>query len=178
MIGLFIACLILLGFDWFGILPLAGFGQLAKPGVIVLAVITGSLSITGIGAFVINRLTSRRKQSLLSAHRQTKLLENEHTKAMAEIAALQRIDHLSSQEVRYLADCLRKGSQSFYTYVHSPSVTTLMGKELVYTPGGTHNQDHYPFTIFDFAWKALLERKDQILARDDENRKREDEENK
>ncbi len=176
MIGLFIACVVLLGFDWAEILALADFGQLAKPIVIALAVLSGSLSITGVGAFVKDQLTNRRKMSLLAARRQLKLQETESRRAKAEAAALDRIDHLSSQEIRYLANCLRKDSQSFYTYVHSSSVTTLMGKGLVYTPGGTHNQDHYPFTISDFAWKALLARKDEILARDNKNRKKEQEE--
>jgi hypothetical protein len=49
-----------------------------------------------------------------------------------------------------------------------------MGKGLVYTPGGTHHQDHYPYTIADFAWKVILERKEEILEKDAENRKREE----
>lgn len=176
MIGLCIASVALLGLDQAGILALVDFGQLIKPLVIVLAVLSGSLSIAGIGAFIKDQLMGHRKQSLLAARRELKFQEAKIRREKAESAALERIDHLSSQEIWHLADCLRKGSQSFYTYVHSPSVTTLMGKGLVYTPGGTHNQDHYPFTIFDFAWKALLAQKDEILARDDENRKREGEE--
>jgi hypothetical protein len=176
MIGLCIASVVLLGLDRAEILVLADFGQLTKPLVVVLAVLSGSLAITGIGAFIKDQLTNRQKQSLLAARRELKLQEAETRRAKAESVALERIDHLSSQEIRHLAGCLRKGSQSFYTYVHSPSVTTLMGKGLVYTPGGTHNQDHYPFTISDFAWKALLARKDDILARDNEHRKREEEE--
>lgn len=176
MIGLCIASVALLGLDWAGILPLVDFGQLTKPLVLVLAVLSGSLSIAGIGAFIKDQLMGHRKQSLLASRRELKLQEAKIRREKAESAALERIDHLSSQEIRHLADCLRNRSQSFYTYVHSPSVTTLMGKGLVYTPGGTHNQDYYPFTISDFAWKALLARKDEILARDNENRKREEEE--
>ena len=176
MIGLCIASVVLLGLDRAEILALADFGQLTKPLVVVLAVLSGSLAITGIGAFIKDQLTNRQKQSLLAARRELKLQEAETRRAKAESAALEPIHHLSSQEIWHLAGCLRKGSQSFYTYVHSPSVTTLMGKGLVYTPGGTHNQDHYPFTISDFAWKALLARKDEILARDNEHRKREEEE--
>jgi hypothetical protein len=176
MIGLCIASVVLLGLDRAEILVLADFGHLTKSLVIVLAVISGSLSITGVGAFIKDKLVSVRKQSLFAARHELKRQEVEIRRARTESAALGRIDHLSSKEIRHLADCLGKGSQSFYTYVHSPSVTTLISKGLVYTPGGTHNQDHYPFTIYDFAWKALLARKDEILARDNENKKREEEE--
>jgi hypothetical protein len=108
--------------------------------------------------------------------RQLRAQEKESERANAQGAALERIEHLSPKELRYLANCLREGSQSFYTYVHSPPVTTLMGKGLVYTPGGTHQQDHYPFTIYDFVWKALIERRDEILEKDSANKKKEDEE--
>lgn len=174
MIGLCIASVVILGLDWAGILALADFGQLTKPVVIVLAVLSGSLSITGIGAFIKDQVMGHRKLSLLTARRELTLQEAKTNREKAESASLERIDHLSSQEIRHLADCLRKGSQSFYTHVHTPSVTTLMGKGLVHTPGGTHNQAYYPFTISDFAWKALLARKDEIIEKDNENRKREE----
>ena len=176
MIGLCIHSVILLVLDQAGILALVDFGQLTKPFVIVLAVLSGSLSIAGIGAFIKDQLMGHRKRTLLAARRELKLEEVRIEREKAESEALERIDHLSSQEIRHLADCLRKGSQSFYTYAYCPHVTTLMGKQLVYSPGGKHNQDHYPFTISDFAWKALLARKDEILARDNENRNREEEE--
>ncbi len=176
MIGLFIASIVLLGLDWVTILNLAVFGKFAKPGVIALTVISGSLSLTGIGAFVKDQLMKRQKNSLFVLRRQLRLQERENERTKAESSALERIDHLSPEELRYLADCLKKGSQSFYTYVYSPSVAALMGKGLVYTPGGSHHQDHYPYTIQDFAWKALLAKKDEILSKDSENRKREKEE--
>lgn len=178
MIGLCIASVVLLGFDHAGILALVDFGQLVKPSVIVVAVVSGALSITGIGAFITDLLMGHRKQSLLALRREVKLQEEKIRREKAESVALERIDHLSSQEIRHLADCLRKESQSFYTYVHTPSVTTLIGKGLVYTPGGQHHQDYYPFTVSDFAWKALLVRKDEILAKDNENRKKEEEDNR
>lgn len=175
MIGLCMASVVLLGLDWTGILALADFGQLTRPLVIVLAVGSGSISITSIGSFIKDQLMGHRKQSLFTARRELKLQEDKIKIEKAQNAALERIDHLSMQELRYLADCLKEGTQSFYTYAHSPYAKTLIAKELVYTPGGTHNQDYYPFTIFDFVWKALLARKDEILARDTENREKEEE---
>lgn len=169
------AFLALLGLDWAAILPLSTFGELTKPIVIVLIVISGSLSITGIGAYLRDQWARRKSHSIVTTRRQLRAQEKEGERAKAQGAALERIDYLSSKELRYLANCLRESSQSFYTYVHSPAVTTLMGKGLVYTPGGTHHQDHYPFTIYDFVWKALIERRGEILARDSANEKREDE---
>jgi hypothetical protein len=84
-----------------------------------------------------------------------------------------RIEHLSNQELRYLAGCLSENSQTFNTYVHSPAATTLVSKGLVYTPGGTHHQDHYPFIINDFVWAYLLGQRDEIIERDRENREAE-----
>ena len=175
MIGMFIASVVLLGLDSAAILHLDDFGQLAKPITIVMIVLSGALSITGVCALVYDHVTSIRKHTALTVRRQLRQREFEEQKRKAEKATLERIEYLSPSELRHLARCLREGSQSFYTYVHSPSVTTLMGKGLVYTPGGTHHQDHYPFTIFDFVWKALLARKDEILAWDQANKKREEE---
>ncbi len=135
--------------------------------------ISGSLSLTGGIAFFVDVHKSRNRQTLLAGRQQLRAQEAREQRAQAEASALERLDHLAPQELRYLADALQSGSQSFYTYVHSPAVTTLAGKGLVYTPGGTHHQDHYPFTISDFAWKALLARKGEILARDDQNRESE-----
>ena len=99
----------------------------------------------------------------MESRRKLRNTEAEEKRAERERAVLERIKYLAPQELCHLADCLREGQQSFYTYVHSPSVTTLMGKGLVYTPGGTHNQDHYPFTIFDFAWKHLQSIENEVI---------------
>lgn len=174
MIGLFIASVALLGLDKASVIQLADFGALAKPVVIILIVISGSLSITGIGAFIKDQVVNRKKRSLFAMRQELRAQEKQNQKAEAQATALERVDHLSPKELRYLANCLRDGSQSFYTYVHSPPVSTLMGKGLVYTPGGAHHEDHYPYTIVDFAWKALLDRKEEIISKDEENRKKEE----
>jgi hypothetical protein len=51
-----------------------------------------------------------------------------------------------------------------------------MAAHLVGSPGGTANQDHYPYYVVDFVWDALLERRDEFLAKDEENKRREEEE--
>ena len=115
-----------------------------------------------------------KRQSLLSVRRQIRSKELEDGRAKAQRVVLERLNYLCAEELRYVADCLREGSQSFYTWVHSPHAATLVSKGIVISPGGTHHQDHYPFSIVDFVWKELLAKKAEILARDDENRKREE----
>lgn len=176
LLGIAIACVVLLVLDHKTLLDLGAFGTLTKPLVIVALVFTAALSVTGIGGLIYEFVTDGRKNTALQAERIAREKELREQSELERAAVLERLNHLAPRELRYLADALREGSQSFYTYVHSPPVTTLMGKGLVYTPGGTHHQDHYPFTIHDFVWKALLQRKAELIARDDANQKREDEE--
>lgn len=173
MIGFFLACSILLVFDYAEILKLNQFGKLAKPILIILTIFSGSLSLTGIISYFKDLISEKRKPSLLAARRKLKAAEDEKERIETEHENLQRLDHLSHEEIVYLADCLRKGSQSFFTYVHSPPVTTLMGKGLVYTPGGAHHQDHYPYTVCDYVWVALLERKDEFIEKDEAHKREE-----
>lgn len=177
VIGVFIACIVLIAFDWKNVIELKQFGEVTKPIVIVIAVLAGSLSLTGIIDFFKNLFISSQMRKALVERRQIREKEEKNKRDEFQKVALERLEHLSCQEIRYLANCLREGSQSFFTYVHSSPVTTLMGKGLVYTPGSTHHQDHYPFTIYDFVWEELLKRKDEFLEKQ-ANCEREDEEQK
>ena len=119
-----------------------------------------------------------RKHTLLQQRREIRKVEQEEEINTNKQRVIERIPHLSKGELRYLANCVRDNSQSFTTYVHSPSATTLCSKGLIYTPGGTHHQDYYPFVVNDFVWKHLLENSDEIIARDEENKRIEEEEKK
>lgn len=88
---------------------------------------------------------------------------------------LARIDYLSGAELRYVAEALRRNEQSFTAYAESPHVATLKAKGFVHTPGGVYEMD-FPFVFLDFAWKALLARKPELLAKDDENERKQKEE--
>ncbi len=150
-IGVALACSTLLVLDSRSVLLLGTFGSLTRPLVIVALVVAAALSITGIGAIVVKHIQRKLERA----------------------AVLERLEHLAPFELRLLADAIKEKRQSFYTYVHSPHVATLMAKGIVHSPGGTHNQDHYPFTINDFVWKYLLERKDDFIYRDETNKKSE-----
>ena len=102
----------------------------------------------------------RHKATLLSRRRDIRREEAKRDRAEYEAQILKRLAYLSEEELAFAANCLRKNEQSFLAYVFSPPVSNLKAKGLVGSPGGTHHQDYYPFYFFDFAWEALLERKE------------------
>jgi hypothetical protein len=111
-------------------------------------------------------------RSSFSARREVRRGEEQRARLEREAAVLKRLDYLSAEEIDYLADCLRKNEQSFLAYAHSPTVANLMAKGLVATPGGKYHMDHYPYLILDFAWEALLARKDEFITKDDEHKRK------
>ena len=135
----------------------------------------GALSLTAIVSYLIDLIGVEKKRTLLQQRRDIRKQENEEQLNENKQKVLNRISHLSKEELRYLADCLRENSQSFTTYVYSPYASTLGSKGLIYSPGGTHNQDYYPFVINDFVWNHLLENREKIIAQDDENKRIEEE---
>jgi hypothetical protein len=174
MIGLALACYALLWLDSAKHFDLSIFGDLTKPSVVVLMVVTSALAVSGICAVAYEIFIAKRKRGALAERKRARKKEAEELSIAKKAAALDRLNYLSPEELRYLADCLRKENQSFTTWVHSSYASTLAAKGLIYTPGGTHHQDHYPFTITDFAWSELLRRKDEFIAQDDENKKKQD----
>lgn len=174
--GVFLASIILLLLDNTEILALSTFGSLAKPITVLICVVSGALTFTAIIALLIEIAASERKKTLLQQRREMRKVEESEKIERQKQRVLRRIDHLSKDELNYLARCLRENTQTFTTYVHSPSAATLCSKGLIYTPGGTHHQDHYPFVVNDFVWQYLLDQKEDITARDEENKRKEEEE--
>lgn len=170
MLGVFIACIIVLSFNHYEVIQLVLFGDIAKPIIILVAIFTGSLSFTGVISFIKDHISKFRKHKLLEQRKVLKLEQQKEQQVEYKKSVIKRLDHLTPKEIEHLADCLTENCQSFYAYVHSHSVGALIGKELVQSGGGTHNQDHYPFTITDFVWEELLERKDEFLQREEEQK--------
>lgn len=79
-------------------------------------------------------------------------------------ALVSQLDHLSERETHEAAKALKGGSPSFETWAYSPGAGHLIAKGLVYSLSGTYNQEQFPFIFHDFAWEALLERREVILA--------------
>lgn len=174
MIGLALACYALLWLDSAKHIDLLIFGGLTKPSIIVLSVVASALAVSSTGAVAYDIYMAKQKRGALAERKEVRKKEAEELSVATNAATLQRLNYLGPEELRYLADCLRKGNQSFTTWVHSPYASTLAAKRLIYTPGGTHPQDHYPFTITDFVWSELLLRKEEFIARDDDNKKKQD----
>jgi hypothetical protein len=164
--------LLALALDHFGLIPLAAIYPLALPLLILGAALTGTLSLAALCGLFYDRWFQSHKTTLLSKRREIRREEEKRQRAEFEAKALKRLDYLSAPEMRYLTDCLRKNEQSFTTWVYSPHAKNLVARGLVMSPGGTHHQDHWPFMIEDFAWEALLARKEEFIAKDDDNRRR------
>ena len=111
---------------------------------------------------------------MLSDRREHKRKERTAVAETNQKIALENLDHLSAHEIRVVADALEGDSPTFYTYAHSPPVAMLQGKGLVWTPGGRHHMDHYPFTFYTFVWEELLERRDEFLEKHAANERAEE----
>jgi hypothetical protein len=138
--GLLLFSALVLAFDYFDLFSLADLHALARPTAIIAVLLFGSLSVAAVGSAIYAIIARRHKATLLSARRELRRVEEKDIRAEQEARVLKRLDYLSQAEIRYVADCLRKNEQSFLAWFHSPPVSNLMAKELVSTPGGTHNQ--------------------------------------
>jgi hypothetical protein len=173
-IGIALSSGLLLYLDLRHLLDLGPLGAFTRPILIILSVVFTVLSVVGILDQLLLPLREKRQQSVLAARRAIRRKEEEEQIAAEREQVIARLDHLSKEEIRYVAGCLRNGSPSFYTYVFSPPVSMLQGKQLVWTPGGQHHQDHYPFSFHDSVWKELLARKEEFIAKDDEHKRAEE----
>jgi hypothetical protein len=171
--GLFLFCVVALALAYFGFISLAAIDPVAQLLLILGAVLSGSLSLTALIGLFYDRWFLRHKTKLLSERREIRRAEVKRERTEFEAQAVRRLGYLTAAELRIVAKCLRKNEQSFTGWVHSSHVANLAVRRLVVSPGGTHHQDHYPYMFTDFAWEALLARKDEFIAKDDENKRRE-----
>lgn len=166
--GLFAFTLLMLLSDYLGVVDLAEFGKPSRAITIIAAMLLGCLSAASLVGAVYDHWLQRHKTTLLSARRDLQRADKERIRREREAAVLKRIDFLSSDELHHIADCLRANEQSFTAFAESPHVSNLRGKGIVTTPGGRHHEDHYPFCIPDFVWAALLERRAELIAKDEQ----------
>ncbi len=167
--GLFVASVVLLLLDLLGIVPLAAIHVLLPIAVALVAV--GSSAFLA-GGEIYDRYKEYQKTTKLSARRQVRRAEKDAVRAEAEAAVLARTDYLSEGELRCIADALRKNAQTITTWVSSSHVGSLVAKRFLIPVTGTYNKDAFPFVFDDFVWKALLARKDDLIAKDDENHRK------
>jgi hypothetical protein len=165
--GIAVACAILLTLDFFQLLPLAAFGSVAWHVVLTAGVIFGCLFCAALIDLAFRHNAASKKVRRADARRKAIKDEKEAAIQKSRDRVVKTLDYLSEDEIAYVADALRKNAQSFQTYVNSPPVTAMIGKGLVYTPGGPHHQDYYPFSFNDFVWEAILESREDFIAKDD-----------
>jgi hypothetical protein len=165
-IAVALAAGVLLSLDLLGWLDLGVVAPVSRTILVIVTVVFTVLALVGIVDFFMMPFHEKRKQSVVAARRAVRRAEERDARADSEARILTRLDHLSRDEMRYVAECLAKNTPTFYTYVHAPPVGVLLGKELIWTDGAQHHQDHYPFSFHDFVWRALMERKDEFLAKE------------
>lgn len=148
-------------------------GRWVTPTIAVVAVVFWSFTVVGALEFLFAPMIEKRKQAALATRRAVRRREEQEGRDTKRAEALARLDHLSEEELRYVADCLRKGTPTFYTWAHSSAATMLIGKGLAWTSGGQHHGDRYPFSLYDFAWEALLKRREEFLEKEAKHREAE-----
>tara|TARA_R110001632_G_scaffold187825_3_gene308281 strand:- start:4509 stop:5114 length:606 start_codon:yes stop_codon:yes gene_type:complete len=169
-----LAASVLWWLQWAGYFDLGPLGPIASPVLIIAAVVLWMITLVAVIDYFTKPLREKQKLALLSARREQRRKEQEKEAEVERQAVLAHLDHLSAHEVRVVAEALQEGSPTFYTYVHSPPVTMLQGKGLVWTPGAPGHRDHYPFTFRAFVWDVLLARRDEFLGKHAANEKAED----
>jgi hypothetical protein len=164
--GLFVFSALALGCNkWWMPLP---FVEDWKALFVLGLLLTGCLFGASMIASAAEAFRKRQARHMATNRREAIRAEREKAEADGKAEILRRLDHLGRNELRYLAQALRDNSQSFTGWVHSADLSNLLHKELLTTPGGTHHQDHYPFWIPDLIWQALLARRYDFIAKDDE----------
>lgn len=137
--------------------------------LIIVSVASSVLTVVGIVDYFMAPLHENRRRATLATRRAVRRQEENEQRETQRAQVIARLDHLSREEIRVVADSLRNDSPTFYTHMHSPPVAMLVGKGVVWTTGTTHHREHYPFSFYDFVWEKLVERKDEFLAKDDEH---------
>ncbi|MEP5266095.1 MAG: hypothetical protein ABJQ63_01885 [Lentilitoribacter sp.] len=144
----------------------------AKLVVVLLAVFSGFLWLAAIFDFFKERTINKEKVNGLAVRRKLRQTEKATAQREMEQKLIGRLNHLSAEEIHYVAKCLKEGSPSFYTWADSPAVGQLCAKNLAYSTGGLHHGDHYPFSFYDFVWDAILERQDEFVEIDNDNKQK------
>jgi len=167
ILGIFLGAAILLGLHSAEFLDINELGSIWVPLLVVVLIFSGTLSLTGIGAYIIPQFETANKRRAVQQRINEKAAKMQRKKEEIKAEVLVRLEYLSCYELFHLADCLREGTQSIYTYMHSPQISLLHFKGILYTPDGKHHQDHYPFMISDFVWQELQRRKEDFLEKDE-----------
>lgn len=138
----------------------------------IAAIVWVASSVFSLGAIVnllLEQLSERRKRSRFEGRRAGRKQEQKRQRTRAQARTLKHLDHLSLDELKYVVDCLRNETPVFHTYEQSPPVDALLRNGLVWSSGTENHTDHFSFSFYDFAWEALVARKDEFIAKHSAN---------
>lgn len=163
--GLFAFFASALFLDWLGFPRLSDLGDLARPIFVLLALMFGWLYFFAV-ASSLHHWWSNHSAARRAAREKEEERAAEETKiSEAKERVLWNLDHLSDKEVEIFAHLLKDNKRSFLAWSMDGNLTNLRAKGLLFSPGGTHPQDNYPYTVVDFVWVALSDRRDEFLQR-------------
>jgi hypothetical protein len=107
-----LASSVLFVLDLNDVLDLGALGAVVRPALIVVMVVSGTMSVVNIADLALAPLRERRHVSTLAARRAVRKQEAEEEAERRRTSILAQLDHLSEQEVRYVAGCLRNNTLS------------------------------------------------------------------
>lgn len=135
--------------------------------LLIAVVVFGIVAIFDGMDFLFQPLAEKRRLTLLAKRRSALQADKQKAREEKRSQVIKQLDRLSRQEIGLLVNVMKGGSPTFYYYVHAPAVTMLQAKYIVWTPGGPHHQDHYPFSISDHVWDELQKRKDEFFEKEE-----------
>lgn len=163
--GIFAGCVVALYLDTVGTIILSQIGAWLRPSISVAAVFSGTMFLAGI----LNELVMALRAWLAKSKADAAALADQSAKeasiAEAKAKALAHLDTLSEEEVYIVAKALDEGSPSIKWWFHSGGAAQLVHKGLLDQLPGEYMTEHWPYTFRDFAWQAMLLRKDEYLKR-------------
>lgn len=144
------------------------YDSLVQALLLIGAVVAGIFVAVDVVVWLCSPLTQKRQRSLLAERRADRRNEELAERDTKRAMVLERLNHLSNLELSLVAQALTNNSPTVYTWVNSSAVGAMLGKGLLWSPGSSHHQDHYPFTFHDFVWAEVLRRKEEFLDRSSE----------
>lgn len=156
---------VLLLLDSQSVLDLSAVHAKTQTIVVIVWVASSVFSLGAVVNLLLEQFSERRKQSRSAGRRAGRKQEQKRERIRAQARTLKHLDHLSPDELKYVVDCLRNETPTFHTYEQSPPVDALQRNGLVQSSGTENHTDHFSFSFYDFAWRALLARKDEFIAK-------------
>lgn len=163
--GIFAGCVAALYLDTAGAISLSQIGAWLRPSIAVVAVFSGALFLAGILNELVVAFRSWRAKTIEDAAALADQSAKDSRIADAKAKALAHLDTLSEEEVYIVAKALEEGSPSIKWWLHSGGAAQLVHKGLLDQLPGQYMTDHWPYTFRDFAWQAIILRKEEYLKR-------------